>query len=354
MVDNVVSLDKIKAKENSRKIKFGYMWALFCAIFWGIWYLPGTALWVLNPFDEMYEALAVTHGEAMSMVLVAVLITALNALTVVISLLFWNAVLGKHKVKELKRTLFAFSKCSKWFFLGAICGMAAVFGSYLAMGFIGAAFSAVAGLLYPVVGSTVARLWYGEKISKRAAAGIVVIVFGGISIYAGGLVSELATGSVQWFGYLGGLMAAVGWGLEGAVAGKGLDLAEPDSALTIRFIAEAGYWWIIVIPILSLLGIPMFSYVAQIFDPLVILVLMFAGVTFGFCYVTWYKSFPLIGVGRGQGIGNLYGLFAVIFVFLFFGTSPGWAIIVGGILCVAGSLLMFTESTDGMTSLRGE
>lgn len=354
MVENVVSLDEIKSKERSRKIKYGYMWALFCAVFWGIWYLPGTAIWVLNPFDEMSAALAPVYGESVAMVLVAVLITALNALTVVIALLFWNFVLGKHKLKELKRTLFTFKKCSKWFFLGGICGMAAVFGSYLAMGFIGAAFSAVAGLLYPVVGATVARLWYGEKISRRAAAGIIIIVFGGISIYASGLVMEIATGSVQWYGYLGGLMAAVGWGLEGAVAGKGLDLAEPDSALTIRFIAEAGYWWIIVLPVLTLLGIPMFSYAAQIFDPLVIVILMFAGITFGFCYVTWYKSFPLIGVGRGQGIGNLYGLCAVIFVFLFFGTSPGWAIILGGLLCVVGSMLMFTESTDGMSSLRGD
>ncbi len=354
MVENVVSLDEIREKERSRKFKYGYMWALFCAVFWGIWYLPGTAIWVLNPFDDMSVAVAATHGESMSLVIVAVLITALNALTCVIALLVWNAILGKHKLKELKRTIFDFKKCSKWFFLAGICGMMAVFGSYLAMGFIGAAFSAVAGLLYPVVGATVARLWYGEKISKRAAAGIIVIVAGGISIYAGGLVSELATGSVQWFGYLGGLMAAVSWGLEGAVAGKGLDLAEPDSALTIRFIAEAGYWWIIVIPILSLLGFPMITYALQIFDPLVLVVLMFAGITFGFCYVTWYKSFPLIGVGRGQGIGNLYGLCAVIFVFLFFGTSPGWAIIIGGILCVAGSLLMFTESTDGMASLRGD
>ncbi|WNY26433.1 DMT family transporter [Methanolapillus ohkumae] len=349
-----LNLNDLKVMENKRRVRYGYMWALFCAVFWGIWYLPGTAVWCLNPFDEMSAAIAATHGESISLVVVAVLITAFNALTVVIALLLWNVVLGKHKVKELGRTIMEFKHCSKWFFLGSICGLIAVFGSYLAMGFIGAAFSAVAGLLYPVVGSTVARLWYGEKISKRALAGILIIVCGGIAIYAGGLVSEIATGEVQWFGYLGGLMAALGWGLEGAVAGKGLDLAEPDAAITIRFIGESMVWWIVVIPVLALLGFPMLHYAALIFDPFVLLVLMFAGITFGFCYVTWYKSFPLIGVGRGQGIGNLYGLFAVIFVFLFFGTSPGWAIIIGGILCVAGSFLMFTESTGDMESLRGE
>ncbi|WNY25533.1 DMT family transporter [Methanolapillus millepedarum] len=353
MAENL-NLNDLKVMESKRKVKFGYMWALFCAVFWGIWYLPGTAVWVLNPFDDMSAVIAADYGNSVSLVIVAVLITALNALTVVIALLFWNAILGKHKIKELGRTIMEFKHCSKWFFLGSICGLTAVFGSYLAMGFIGAAFSAVAGLLYPVVGSTVARLWYGEKISKRALAGILIIVCGGIAIYAGGLVSELATGNVQWFGYLGGLMAAVGWGLEGAVAGKGLDLAEPDSAITIRFIGESLVWWIIIIPILALFGFPMLHYALLALNPMVLLVLMFAGITFGFCYVTWYKSFPLIGVGRGQGIGNLYGLFAVIFVFLFFGSSPGWAIIVGGILCVIGSLLMFTESTGNVESLRGD
>ena len=73
------------------------------------------------------------------------------------------------------------------------------------------------------------------------------------------------------------------------------------------------------------------------FEPLTLLVLVFAGITFGFCYVTWYKSFPLIGVGRGQGIGNLYGLFAVIFIFLFFGDVPSWTILLGGALCLGGS-----------------
>ena len=66
------------------------------------------------------------------------------------------------------------------------------------------------------------------------------------------------------------------------------------------------------------------------------------------------KSFPLIGVGRGQGIGNLYGMFAIIFIFLFFGDVPQWTILVGGTLCVIGSFVMFTEETSAIETLRGE
>jgi len=329
------------------------MWALFCAVFWGIWYLPGTVVWVLNPFDTMYEAIAETSGDGTSLIVTAVLITAFNALTVMLALMLWNGVLGKYG--ELVRTVKEFHPCSKWFFLASIFGgPMAILGSFIAMGFIGGAFAAVAALLYPVVGSILAYYWYGEKISKRAAIGIGVIILGGFTIFGGGLLTELSSGNVQWIGYLGGLMAAAGWGIEGAIAGKGLDIAEPDVGLTLRFVGENIIWWIIIVPLLAFVGFPMYSFAFQAFEPLTLLVLIFAGITFGFCYVCWYKSFPLIGVGRGQGIGNLYGLFAIIFIFLFFGDVPQWTILVGGTLCVIGSFVMITEDTSELETLRGE
>lgn len=348
-----MDLKTLKKQESKRKISKGYMWALFCAVFWGIWYLPGDVVWVLNPFDEMQSAITKISGSGVSLVVTAVLITAFNALAVMLALMLWNGVLGKYG--ELVRTLKEFHTCSKWFFLASIFGgPMAILGSFIAMGFIGGSFAAVAGLLYPVVGSILAYYWYGEKISKRAAIGIGVIVLGGISIYGGGLITELSSGNVPWIGYLGGLMAAAGWGIEGAIAGKGLDIAEPDVGLTLRFLGENIIWWIIIIPILAIVGFPMYSFAIKAFEPLTLLILIFAGITFGFCYVTWYKSFPLIGVGRGQGIGNLYGLCAIVFLFLFFGQAPDWTIFIGGLLCIAGSFIMITEDASELETLRGE
>ena len=352
----MIGIAEMKTNENKKRVKFGYIWALFCAVFWGMWYLPGTAIWALNPFDTMLEELTVSTGDGtVSFLVVAILISAFNAAACVVALLLWNAVIGKYKVAELKRTIVEFKHCSKWFFLAGVFGLLAVLGSFIAMGWIGASFSAVAGLLYPVIGATIARLWYGERISKRATIGILLIIFGGIVIYAGGLVTELSSGSgIPWVGYLGGIMAAVSWGIEGAIAGKALDISEPDAGLTTRFIAEGLYYWVIILPVLAICGIPVYKYAfAVIQDPFVLLVLFFMGLTFGYCYVTWYKSFPLIGVGRGQGIGNLYGICAVVFVFLFMGGFPGWALILGAVLCVTGSFLMFSESTDNVESLRG-
>jgi drug/metabolite transporter (DMT)-like permease len=162
-------------------------------------------------------------------------------------------------------------------------------------------------------------------------------------------------------GYIGGLMSLCGWGIEGAVAAKGLDVSEPDVAITMRFSLETIIWWVIAIPALAIMSIPVFDYAwKMIADPVILLSLVMLGLTFGFCYVTWYKSFPLIGVGRGQGIGSLYGIFAVIFLILFIGVDAAIgsdlkgqaSLIAGAILCTIGTLVMFTENSDNVISLR--
>jgi len=348
-----LDIRELKKLENKRKMNKGYMWALFCALLWGIWYIPGTIIWAVPPFDAMWVDIDGTHGASMATIVVALLISAFNALTVIVALLIWNAYLGK--LPEMKRTLKEFHPCSKWFFLASIFGgPIAILGSFIAIGFIGAGFAAVAALLYPVIGSVLARQWYGEQISKRAWMGILVIIVGGLTIFVGGAIAEITSGSISYLGYIGGLMAALGWGIEGAIAGKGLDIAEPDVGITIRFLGENLLYWVILIPIAAIAGYPILEYALQAFTPLSIVVLGFAGITFGFCYVCWYKSFPLIGVGRGQGIGNLYGLCAVIFMYLFMAQVPAWTVLVGGALCVLGSFVMISEDTGDMESLRGE
>lgn len=327
------------------------MWALFCALLWGIWYVPGYLVWVAEPFGDMFVNIDATSGGASAYVVTAALISAFNALAVIVALLIWNMYLGK--MCELKRTLVQFKTCSKWFFAAGIFGLLAVYGTYIAGGYIGAGFAAVAGLLYPLVGSLLAYLWYGERITRRGYLGILLIVIGGVSIYGGQFMGDVS-GGIPWLGLAGGLMAAIGWGVEGAVAGKALDMAEPDAGLTIRFISEGGIWLLILLPIFAIMGYPIYEYAIQVFTPVTIMILAFAGLTFGFCYVTWYKSFPLIGVGKGQAIGNLYGLFAVIFIWLFLGGAPTSTTLIGGLFCVAGSFVIFGEDACDVDCLRGD
>lgn len=360
-----MDVNEMRLAAHKKRVRYGYMMALFCALFWGIWYIPGTFIW---EFDIVYEfqdiANGILYGSGSEsweggFLIAAILITALNAAFVMVAYFIWNGVLGKNKFKEMKRSIKELRSCTKYYFLGAVCGgPIAILGSFIAMGYIGGGFAAVAALAYPVIGTILSRTWLGQKVSRRALAGILIIVIGSITVYAVNLYTDLQAGG-SMIGYIGGIMALCGWGIEGVVAAKGIDVSEPDIAITMRFGIETLIWWVIALPILAIFSIPVFEYAwYMISEPVILLSLVMLGLTFGFCYVTWYKSFPLIGVGRGQGIGSLYGLCAVIFIFLFTGAigdgtlAAQVSLIAGAILCTVGTLVMFTEKTESVECLR--
>tara|TARA_R110001583_G_C5606489_1_gene404950 strand:- start:515 stop:1531 length:1017 start_codon:yes stop_codon:yes gene_type:complete len=320
---------------------------MWCAVLWGAWYLPGSAVWFEAPYVNLSFA---TNAQFL---LAAAVLTTFNAIAVLFFLFVWNGVLGKWG--EYVRTIRQMRYISKWFFIGAIFGgPMAIFGSYLAIGYIGGAFAAISALMYPIIGATLARLWYQEKITRRAAVGIFIILAGGVTVYAPGIIGELTgTGDSGWLGYMGGAMAAIGWGVEGAIAGRGLDVADPDVGITVRFSAEVLYWVVLILPAIYLFtDQPVVEMVVATFNWAAIGWLTLAGVTFAFCYVSWYKSFPLIGVGRGQAIAALYGLFAVIFLAVFTLELPAWNFLAGLVLFVTGGVVMFTESDEVLEVVR--
>ncbi|MCK5920114.1 MAG: DMT family transporter [Methylococcales bacterium] len=342
------TLEQARLDYQARSVHWGFYWALWCAILWGAWYIPGTAVWYEVPFVDLN---IVDPGEFLS---AAAVITALGSIACLLFLFLWLAVLGKWG--EYGRTIRRF-RISKWFYFGAIFGgPIALFGSYLAIGYVGPVFAAIAALMYPVVGATLAKYWYHERISRRATLGIAIILVGGVSIYVPGLQAESTTlGSSAWLGYIGGLMAAVGWGIEGAIAGRILDVSDPDVGITIRFTAEVFYWLCLILPaVIIFSGWGIIDLMAAALNSKALIWILLAGVSFGFCYVAWYKSFPLIGVGRGQAIAALYSVFAVLFLTMFTLKLPEWYFLIGLTLAVLGSFIMFTEKLEMLEVIRGE
>jgi drug/metabolite transporter (DMT)-like permease len=280
--------------------------------------------------------------------------TWIHAIAVFFFLLMWNMVLGK--VKDYGRTIVRFGKISKWYALASLCGgPMAIFGSYMAMGFIGPVFAAISSLFYPVIGAVIARLWYKEKISKRVAVGMCIIIFGGMVIYGPSLFGEMdASNPNAWLGYLGGVMSAIGWGSEGAVAGRAMDVSDPDVGIHCRFSFEVLFWGLLILPVLSLFtALPIKDLIiATLINGKAMLWIVLAAACHAYCYTSFYKSFSLIGVGRGEAIGNLYAVFALLFIAAFTLQLPQWYFIVGLILTVLGSFVMFSESAESVAELR--
>ncbi|WP_446513547.1 hypothetical protein, partial [Photobacterium sp. DNB22_13_2] len=66
-----------------------------------------------------------------------------------------------------------------------------------------------------------------------------------------------------------------------------------------------------------------------------------------------YKSFPLIGVGRGQALGAFYAMFATIFTAVFTLQFPEWYFLIGLALVIFGGFVMVSESSENLEVIRG-
>lgn len=339
--------DKLLEQHFARNQRWGFRWAMWTAVLWGAWYIPGTALWFEAPYSNIN-----TDSQSIRLAATAVM-TWIHAIAVFFFLLLWNAFLGK--LKDYGRTIVRFRKLSKWYALASLFGgPMAIFGSYMAMGFVGPVFAAVTSLFYPVIGAVIARLWYKEKISAQAALGMAIIIMGGAVIYGPGLFGEDLMGNYAWLGYLGGIMSAIGWGAEGAVASRAMDVSDPDVGIQCRFSFEVLFWGLLILPVLYFFtDLPIMQLVMDTvtsFDAMKWMLL--ASICHAYCYTAFYKSFSLIGVGRGEAIGNLYGVFAIIFVAVFTLQFPEWYFILGLILTITGSFVMFREPANSLSELR--
>jgi drug/metabolite transporter (DMT)-like permease len=345
--------EEMRLNSRHKRIKYGYIMGIFLALLWGLWYVPGSLMWVIDPFLSFYNDVAVTYGDTNGMILTAVMISAANALFATIVLFIWNIYMGK--LHEIKRTVMEIKAVGKYLFIAAICaGPMAVFGSYMATGFAGAAFSAVAALAFPLVTTILTTKFAGQRLSRRAITGIVMVVIGCMCIYAIGLFDELKSGDMKAMGYVGGLLAILGWGLEGLVIAKGMDVGDPDAGFHIKMFSEVFIWWILVLPILFIAGVPVFNYVVEFFtNPATLLVLICSGFAFGFCTICYYKAYPMIGAGRAAGLSAMNAMVAVIVLFVLTGAIPAWTIIIGGALCTIGIITMVYEKEENLESIRG-
>lgn len=351
-------------QNHKKKFRFGVFMAVLCAIYWGVWYVPGYAVWEMPDFlpalsTNIFDDGTVTDPDAVNLICCVVLCLA-NAIIDFLILFIWNGYLGK--IREFIRTFKEFKAANIYFMYAGICGAGAVFGTYVAAQFLNPGFAAVAGVLYALVGTVMSILYLHQKVTKRGFVAVFIMVGGAVVLFAGTIFGG-AESSNMTLGILGGVLCAVCWGLEGTLAGKALDYCEPDIGIQLRFFWEM-VLWIVVTVVLFIAGVPVYSTIGTAFtDPYILLVIILLGFSFAWCYVCWYKSFPFIGVARGQAVGSLYAACSIVFLILFCGVDNAIGgsdmahvlpTIGGLIICLFGSYLIATEDAEGLVSLKDE
>lgn len=343
-----VSEQELVKKEKGKRVKWGFIWVLISALFTGIGYVGINLEWIAVGDTGVYDILP--EGIGGELILSAAVATIQALFITAFVIILWNVITGKAKdyVRCLKKV-----SMSKYIFYGVIFGgPIAVYGSMLATNYIGAGFCSAIGLLMAVVGAIGAKYINKEKLSKKMILGMIILVVGGIFVIDPSSVIDNIQHPARdgvWIGYIGGIMEAVGFGLEGCFCSMALDANDADNVFATRFSFESMIW-VIFGSIILIIAMGVSDFCEMWGDMLGTDTMLVAGLLTGLIMSvggnTQYKAYALIGVGRTLSLLSLYVPISLVALYIVYGDVPSMWLVVGTLICVAGMFVMYWERGD--------
>ncbi len=210
--------------------------------------------------------------------------------------------------------------------------------------------------LCPAIGAILGRILYKQELNKRMALGIFICVVASFMIGSTSISGDAPEG--MFLGICIALIAALGWGFEGCVAGYGTSMIDSEIGITIRQVTSGLSNLIILVPLFGIIfgdGIGFASnLIVQAFTsgPAMIWFAL-SGLCAFVSFMCWYNGNSMCGAALGMacnGTFSFWGPFCCWIVLGGFGGMEGWALppIVwfAAILMVLGILVIATNPLE--------
>ncbi|WP_440952288.1 hypothetical protein [Methanococcoides sp. FTZ1] len=337
-------LNRLIKKERDSRVKWGFMWGILGAILWGMGYVPAVAVWKLPDFSMTS---IFPEGNGLFLALVAIAFGA-GIAKASVSVLFWAG--GEGKLSDVPKAIKHW-KISKVMLLATlVASPVGVAGYQLAVGTVGGSFAAAASLLFGAFAALIAKALYKEKITRKAAIGITLIIIGGIFVFNPFLlIADLSkTNSlIAIIGYIGGFAAALAWGLESVFVSRVSDFYDYCMSMTCRGVFDVLLWGFVCVPIAMLAfgSNAVISAMIHIYtQPAFWVWEILYALSIYSAYVGIYRSLPLIGAGRGSSVSALYVIPGFLALYIFMGDVIKWWILAGAAIAVMGTVYMYWDS----------
>jgi drug/metabolite transporter (DMT)-like permease len=215
-----------------------------------------------------------------------------------------------------------------------VCG-AALLGGPLAMStyllaidFAGASYAVAISAAYPALGALLGHLVLRDRLGGFGWMGVMLAVGGAA------LASFAPPAGAQSHYVLGALCAAasaVGWAAEGVLVARSMTRMPALAALNIRELVSAATYLAIVLPLFGAAGVARRTVISPAMAILVGASLCGAG-----AYLLYYRSLDLLGPARAMPPNSTYVLWTIGLSLAITGKAPGWRLLVGGVIVVAG------------------
>ena len=215
---------------------------------------------------------------------------------------------------------------------GAVMALCAVIGGPIAngayiialqmMGPISAAITA----LCPAIGAIIARLLFKQQLNARMIVGITVC-FGAALLISSEAFRGVTVDTNFLLGMAIAFIAALGWGIEGAVAGFGTSVMDYEIGISIRQTVSGASTLVIAVPVLALVAgnialAPELTFKALASGPSLPWFLL-SGLCAGLSFGLWYKGNSMCGTALGMACNATYSFWVPLFTWLFLGLILG-------------------------------
>lgn len=229
--------------------------------------------------------------------------------------------------------------------LGALMGGPLGMSGYLlAIGNIGAGYTAAISAFYPAFGAFLSYIFLKERITPKQIAALFVALLG-IMVMGWSSASADVPGD-PLLGILGVLVCVIGWGSEAVILAWGMkdDSVDNETALQIRETSSALMYAIAIVPLTDSYGLVFRALPTA--SNLVLIVSALAGTT---SYLFYYKGIDAIGPAKAMALNISYSAWAVVFGALT-GAIPGPLEIVCCIVIICGTVLSATPDWKAILS----
>lgn len=186
--------------------------------------------------------------------------------------------------------------------------------------------------LCPAIGAILGRILFKQELNSRMALGIAICFAASFMIGSTSLGGDAPEGRL--LGILIALIAALGWGLEGCVAGYGTTMIDYEIGITIRQSTSGLANLLILVPIFSILsgeGIDFgWRLAGQAFTNTPALpFFVISGFFALYAYSLWYKGNSMCGAALGMACNGAFSFWGPFFCWIVLGVFAGiegWAL----------------------------
>lgn len=185
--------------------------------------------------------------------------------------------------------------------------------------------------LCPAIGAILSRILYKQELNKRMILGIVICVFSsaliGFSSISGGTQKNVVVGIIAAF------VAAIGWGIEGCIAGYGSAMVDSEIGIAIRQSTSGLSNLIIFVPMIAMIGGNAdlsFHLIDQALTSGTAMIwFAISGLTSYLSFMSWYKGNSMTGVALGMATNGTFSFFGPFCCWILLGVIlgiKGWTI----------------------------